>query len=1403
MVTKAKEQSEAYKIAMQFKYMIAIDKSYYNNDKKYYSHFEGFNTMIEYENYIKLNKTAKRISYEVIKEICKAYFDFDKINITKNEFNEFLTLFIQYFNKFFKTSITINDLLIYYRKNINSPTLTSIHIIVLNMKFEKKQIQIAIEYFKLMINNEISKSLDLKIYSQKRQFNLPYNTKLKYYDNDFKNPLYFEDYTQEQKINSIPKNYLASYTETLPLVKIEKNNKLAFDIFKIFEKKDISKLKLAFNKMKNHNNNEAEIVVNETLNFYEPLECFEKIVSILPINFFFSNDWKTITHILKKLGLSSVNFDIWNKASILKTGKKWTEEQNMTWYKQLDINKCNSGLPMFKKILEQHIKNTTFEFYYNTELINWLNDLTKIDKEEIESSLLNQGERLEIGNYKYNTKTGFLYEKTNSVEEFKIINNYYTEVEIKKIHSNLQINNLIEVDTIQEVKPFIETFNTNQQKSVLAIKAKWGSGKTYFIIKYIIDYAFKNKQRVICITENNSLNKQLVKQFSQPDKGIVFISHINTSKDKMNGIENIENEEENPDNIVCSTESIQKITIRETDLLILDEAETLLNHFESETFNNQHLKKWDLFTQALMKVNKIAILDADLSGDRIELFKQITQVNFQTIYAKTNNFSDYNFNVYLDNQEMINDLHIDIKNNKKVLFASSSKNYLDFLFTDLALAYKDKTIIKLTGVGVEIFKNGNLDIKITKNQLLDNFEELLIFYETDIFLFSPTIKTGISINTEYFNKCYAYAYHKTICSREFIQMLFRARNLIDKTINININTPFKKTRPYVTQKEVKKYLLDPIFLLQTFKIFEEQIKEENEENENEEKLENHIIIDKNFLQLKTLNHYENYNSKTRFNQDFILRMVYNHNIKLNFIDYTFRQEEIKEPEKDIEVKEEKQTEIILSEFVKARLISHIEYNSKTNFNWIEKQKYKLFYEIYNFKGITDRIEYDTNIYNSLNNNIFYETYNDKETISQYKIIKHILNKTTEDLKENYTNFIEITKQNNNSINGVEKEINLKVMSNKLLTYLEMDLNHLPYKISNSQFETLVKNFNFTGFNKELQEFLNSYYQEHKFNCSFVNINYLQNIKKVIIKLLSEIGVSNKYVNKHTTEKNDKMIFYFKDFKTPKKMFYGRLTDKDLRLNQNEVKLVRQTKNSYKTIQKYKTENERIYNGNIRISIINEGLKAYQTNNPNYFITYEPVINKELNKLMNYIQNDSETIKTNMNKVFLELLKPKMSKPYIITDLKYKMKNDLVSEYLNNINEVISNKTFCLLQIIQHKKYIETNVFLKTFHNPQLYKKPTIEDKMFNILQTMKQKNNMEECIKKYKSYKEQVINKTEIFVEELKEQIKVNKAETKIKKVKPIIEPKITKVEPKICIKKQLFFNLDNVNLEEENEADY
>ena len=1208
-------------------YCIAWDGE--GSSKKYYSFkdFYDFERIINRINKYKIANNNKefdikqRIYYEIIGKMCKVYFDIDikdeNVKITNYEFECFVkNEFIPYFNRFMNSNISYDDLLIFSRKQ-SVVYISSIHIIVKPLQINKYKIKEFLEYLSFMCNNPIVEYFDTKIYTKNRLFNLPYNTKLTHYLKNTTNPNYFMDLKRQ---NPTPKDYLVSYRIGLKHVDTKQSTTLLHFV------KNILKLSIknAFTKLKI-----KEPIERKKVYFKTPLETFDFVLLNLPNSFYtHSNDWKLLTCIFKKYNITDKQFDIWNETSIQNgKNKSWTTEKNTGYYKGLDILQVKSGIPKLKKLLERYL--TDYEIIFemrNNELIEWLLLKTEISRDEITECLSDTNITNNIYDlnayYSYNKTNGFLLKKEDINH---VIGNFYHEVEFKKIYETQKIQNIIEYQNIEDTYELVDNFISNDKK-FFCLKAKWGSGKSHFIIKRMV-YAFHSLEyRIIFLTENNALNKQIEKSYSTDTFNL--LSHIDNDYKIL---------KHTTHNIVCSLESIQKIEFKETDILILDEFESILNHFESDTFDNRNMDKFKLLKNAILKCKKVILTDADISQQRINLIESITNNAEQitTIQANTNNFIDYKFNVFIDKDIMFNQLETEIKKTQmKICVASSVRKTLEDLYMDYIVKYPTKTILKIDTNGALINKQ---NVKLVKSEVLKNLEDTLTDHNVDILLYSPTIKTGVSINNEYFDKCYAYGSRNSLCVREFIQMLFRARNLKKKEINIGFYDDFKSPKQYISNERIKKVLIgEPSITLFMLYYLNDKESDINKIND----YQNTFNYDTDYFKLKVINEFENYHSRKLYTQEFMIRMLYNHNIKLNYV-YELKEETEQETQEEEQQEQTETEKINMSRLSNAELIPRMKYiellynDEFKKLGYWERTKAKFFYKYIFINGISNMDYYDNDIYDKVNNDMFYEKYN-FELKQAYKSIDNIVNNQVDNMIYSY-----LDKQKN-EIPSDNKELDFNktddskvVICKMTLDKLGVDILKLPCYFSNADFDS--KLWNDTEYKSVVKEYIDNTIIDTKDKEYSIKTkkNFVSFIK---YKIFDFINLSMKYVDKkNTTRPYDKVIINFKDY-VVKKEYNGRLTNTDLKLNESQIV-------KFKKGFLYKI------NETEKIPAYKQIVKKFDKDEYVYFTTYNLKQSKKillLKSRINEYRVNSEEVNKNL---FTEISNRKI-KPYIFKDIEY-------------------------------------------------------------------------------------------------------------------------------------------------------
>jgi hypothetical protein len=314
----------------------------------------------------------------------------------------------------------------------------------------------------------------------------------------------------------------------------------------------------------------------------------------------------------------------------------------------------------------------------------------------------------------------------------------------------------------------------------------------------------------------------------------------------------------------------------------------------------------------------------------------------RTLKISKNNYNDYVFNIHLNKKNLIGKLLNEVNTTDKKFVVSSTWNSLSKdLFKSMICNQYDyneeedtielvrpKTILLVNSNGLSYFNPNNIEssligeetfnIELDKN-VIDNkdkyeiteLEEIkkqrnIIFdkivekcnlqytethilkekkeqflldlnecivneYCCDIWIYTPSIKTGISFNHEYFDKQYSFGLCGSVCVREYIQMLFRARKLTEKCIEMCLGGKFKNWILPNKSENVYRLMKNNLGLFHKLQEKENSIFNIKDIN----------VEDNEYLQFRSVNKTEYYNSTILFNQMFMIFMINNHGFKLN------------------------------------------------------------------------------------------------------------------------------------------------------------------------------------------------------------------------------------------------------------------------------------------------------------------------------------------------------------------------------------------------------------------------------------------------------------------------------------------------------------------------------------------
>ena len=427
-------------------------------------------------------------------------------------------------------------------------------------------------------------------------------------------------------------------------------------------------------------------------------------------------------------------------------------------------------------------------------------------------------------NYNISFKTGFITNE-NTKEAKNLLLNYYDEP-----NEEIEENIITIYNKAEDIRDKAIEFIKNENEIFFIVKAPCGTGKTYIIINEVLKHYTPKKHKILYLTENNILNIRFTAEHKH------FISHTDKEKDIKDYNYNS-----------CSIQSIIKIINKEYDLLIIDELDSVLNSINDNiTFNNSNSSRecFKMLCLLLQNTPKILLLDQDIEKQKINLIENIINIKNNSLKIhklNINAFKDVKNIIHTNKAEFEEDIKKDLINNKKISMATASKTYGEHLINKLmkgnilhnknllflhADTAKDdgKIDIYLKGKYISNDKirddiNINYDIlKINKEHLNLNIDmifliymsEIIEFYKIDIFIFTPSLKTGASLNKPYFNKVYCYTERRSIIPKQIIQMILRSRQIIDKKIvfytpnyyynKINLNDYEEETEKFNIKK---------------------------------------------------------------------------------------------------------------------------------------------------------------------------------------------------------------------------------------------------------------------------------------------------------------------------------------------------------------------------------------------------------------------------------------------------------------------------------------------------------------------------------------------------------------------------------------------------------------------------
>ena len=1116
---------------------------------------KNFFSLAHFSDVEKLLAEDKHIYEIAYNKTRKLYFDFDNVSYSKTEATHFINTFVGYIED--ELQITINSASIIVLKNDKDkrghPTdiINSLHIIISDYKIDANELWDLAKF----INHTYDMSIDVNVYKKNQQFRLWKQSKMAK-----KNRLVnFYD----TAIFPLRKS-LINITEKCKLVTFNKS----INIADYYSKLDDGKKSIQLPKEKIF-----ELILNGKVQAKQPQTSYEKLADGIMHNdqitfdrdAFFddknANDWKTITMLLIKYPyLHSIEH--WNKESVrLANNPTYSYNANVEYCKKIVAEEVKSGYTKLYKLISSYclfhniydamdyMKNYVRDYlarFYDMETIREIaGNIVKFKTNE----KISRSERmLSKTKFTYKTltnndsiidiKTGFIYIEN----EDKTITNMYND-NLPKKHENM-FHDISHIDeAVEEAKLFL----TNQKKMFI-LKSRWGTGKTHKIIRlFLKDFKLADgkQPRILIITESTGLNNKLTEDFKQYN----FVSHLQAQRDVTFNLKN-------PKNIICSIQSIGKVG-NHYDLIIIDEYESVCSSYSaSTTFKGTTPNiAFNTLIQLIKSSEKTLICDADISEDKVQLIERVVGRNEMMIFKNNQTaFAGMNINILTNKQHFTTLLITSVfVENKKIAVASATRVFVEAVFDDIIKLYETdaetpiKKLMRVDVNGVKVF-HGTTEIKIekSKDDILRDVEAFIIEHQIDLFLYSPTIKTGLSINSAYFHQTFGYTSSYSILFNEMIQMLYRNRQVQDNKIILfiderdfksGVNKPLSFIKDH---QHIKTSLYKHLIATKQSELDSVRIYAPSECSEE-------------YYELQAINNRNKWNSRYNYVYNLIQLLQY-HGLKYTYI--TNKTYEIVKSEYDIDIddaiktlKDKKRCEWLATELLdyedyeeRKTRPNHTKYHTKNDhlpvYNQAIKNSYDKSYVIFTlfrvhylvadyqddiierspynpFNNITTNEQINNNIQNHIrgyNNDDFYE--------------KYIADGKQRNVKEIYRLFHSTTAETDGLMHNENDTMILnKLTAERIVAMFGIYDNETkiftPRTITNKEFAEILKS-NIPAIT------LIYNIAVHKDSTTFnaTNKQHLKAVYHYIKQLFQIIDVCVEYVDAgNTTRHYDKMIFY--------------------------------------------------------------------------------------------------------------------------------------------------------------------------------------------------------------------------------------------------------------------------------------
>ncbi len=299
---------------------------------------------------------------------------------------------------------------------------------------------------------------------------------------------------------------------------------------------------------------------------------------------------------------------------------------------------------------------------------------------------------------------------------------------------------------------------------ILFVRSIMGSGKTYNTYKLLDEMIEENKELRVLVV---SFRRTIEKKYGDDLKSRGFENYMDIKEDM--GFTS----ERHP-RLIVQINSLKKVT-GSFDLVILDEVsytiDTIFGYCEEKEKVYRNLKYY------IKDTKKLIFLDAYLTDANVNFVKAI-RPDSPMIVMENRKTQDIGRTYVCDYGQFLSRITTKLNNNKKIIIASTSKDFID---KRLKALLDDK----FTGTDKKYLLITSDAIPDTTKEEQDEIRNKKNWGKYDVVAYTPTVTAGISYEEEgVFDSIFGYFNNRSASADIAAQMLSRVRHPMSRDYNL-------------------------------------------------------------------------------------------------------------------------------------------------------------------------------------------------------------------------------------------------------------------------------------------------------------------------------------------------------------------------------------------------------------------------------------------------------------------------------------------------------------------------------------------------------------------------------------------------------------------------------------------